>query len=123
MFFNSVLIEELLENNSWNQGREVTVITENSVNAFKKNIETCIKEQICENLTLSKVIISCPLFLEFIDWKNYEIITKFLDELATKDHRYSTGKFQIEKYKDNTYCYMKNLLKTRANNTNPSEDK
>lgn len=123
MFFNSVLIEELLENNSWNQGREVTVITENSVNAFKQNIETCIKEQICENLTLSKVIISCPLFLEFIDWKNYEIITKFLDELATKDHRYLTGKFQIENYKDNTYCYMKNLFKTRANNTNPSEDK
>lgn len=123
MFFNSVLIEELLENNSWNQGREVTVLTDNSVNAFKQNIETCIKEQICENLTLTKVIISCPLFLEFIDWKNYGIIVKFLEELAAKDHRYLTGKFQTEKYKDNTYCYMKNLLKTRANNTNSSEDK
>ena len=123
MFFNSVLIEELLENNSWNQGREVTVITENPVNAFKQNIETCIKEQICENLTLTKVIISCPLFLEFIDWKNYGIIVKFLEELAAKDNRYLTGMFQIENYKDNTYCYMKNLFKTSANNTNPSEDK
>lgn len=123
MFFNSVLIEELLENNSWNQKGEVSVITENSKNALKQNIETCIKEQICENLTLTKVIISCPLFLEFIDWKKYGIIAKFLEELAAKDHRYLTGKFQIENYKDNTYCYMKNLFKTRANNTNPSEDK
>lgn len=123
MFFNSVLIEELLENNSWNQKDEVSVITENSKNALKQNIKTSIREQVCENLTLTKVIISCPIFLEFIDLKKYEIITKFLDELATKDHRYLTGKFQIEKYKDNTYFYMKNLLKTRANNTNSSEDK
>lgn len=125
MFFNSVLVEELLENNSWNQGHVVAVITENSLNAFKTNIDTCVKEQIYEKLTLTKIIISCPIFLEFIDEKNYRIIAQFLEVLADKDSRYIPGKFQPEKYKDNTYLYLKNLFKGEGNATKtiPSEDK
>ena len=121
LFFNSLIIEEVLENNSWNQGHVVSIMMDNTSKTLEQNISICIKEQICEKLILSKIVISCPIFLEFIDLNQAKYVKDFLEELAKKDSRYATGEFQIKKYEDNTYSYLKQLFKSNSNNRNESE--
>lgn len=121
LFFNSLIIEEVLENNSWNQGHVVSIMMDNTSKTLEQNISICIKGQICEKLILSKIVISCPIFLEFIDLNQVKYVKDFLEELAKKDSRYATGEFQIKKYEDNTYSYLKQLFKSNSNNKNESE--
>lgn len=121
LFFNSLIIEEVLENNSWNQGHVVSIMMDNTSKTLEQNISICIKQQICEKLILSKIVISCPIFLEFIDLNQAKYVKDFLEELAKKDSRYATGEFQIKKYEDNTYSYLKQLFKSNSNNRNESK--
>ena len=121
LFYNSLIIEEVLEDNSWNQGHVVSIITDNTSKTLDQNISICLKEKICEKLILSKIIISCPIFLEFIDLNQAKYVKDFLEELAKKDSRYATGEFQIKKYEDNTYSYLKQVFKSNSNNRNESE--
>lgn len=129
LMFNSVIIEELAEINS-EQINSVKINRENSIDTFYENIQELVTKIDVENIPLCEIIITCPFFLSFIDFasdKN-ESIKKFCGKVANHkgvETRFSSGKFDSESYKNNSFSLLKGLkIKVttgKGSNTNSSK--
>lgn len=129
LMFNSVIIEELSEINS-EQINSVKISRENSIDTFYENIQELVTKIDVENIPLCEIIITCPFFLSFIDFasdKN-ESIKKFCGKVANHkgvETRFSSGKFDSESYKNNSFSLLKGLkiklITGKVSNTNSSK--
>ncbi len=121
LMFNSVIIEELAEYNPLNKmfkENKVKINRENSATVFYENLKA-ISSIFVEDIPLCEIFITCPFFLFFIDFsnpKNSEI-KNFCEKVATHTNlsRYSTGKFNLDFYKDNSYAVLERLFESKNN--------
>lgn len=117
LMFNSVIIEELSEISSEKimYGKpSFTINRENSIDAFNENIKVLIEKVEIKEAPLCEIIITCPFFLFFTDFENGE--NKNIEEFCKKvaNHkgvktRFSSGKFDSEFYKNNSFSLLDGL--------------
>ena len=120
--FNSVIIEELAEYNPLNkmfEENKVKINRENSATVFYENLKA-ISSIFVEDIPLCEIFITCPFFLFFIDFSNpkNQVIENFCEKVATHTNlsRYSTGKLNLDFYKDNSYALLKKLFENTSKN-------
>lgn len=122
LMFNSVIIEELAEYNPLNkmfEENKVKINRENSATVFYENLKA-ISSIFVEDIPLCEIFITCPFFLFFIDFSNpkNQVIENFCEKVATHTNlsRYSTGKLNLDFYKDNSYALLKKLFENTSKN-------
>lgn len=122
LMFNSVIIEELAEYNSTNkvfEKNKIKINRENSTTVFYENLKA-INSIFIEDIPLCEIFITCPFFLFFIDFSNpkNQVIENFCEKVATHTNlsRYSTGKLNLDFYKDNSYALLKKLFENTSKN-------